>query len=999
MLVAAFFLCTTSAFAATKTLTVGSTSGSYNATVSLPITIDDPSGVGGIAFTLGYDPDLFDFIGLEKIEKAISDGSEYSTIQGETVSYTGYTAADIADTLFYQVNAETVPGRVMVAAASAKALTGTQLFNAKFFIKGGFGRHPIDLLRTIIHNPDAGYNEPTFLEVLVGMPALEPDQNGYYPAPIYPASLVSGYIEVQPPTYKISGSVTYQGGAQANGSVVDLWKLTDTGDVFVTSQNVTSGAYAFTSRPGGAYRLEVHPYEQGYDGAGAEVQLVDQDVTQDFVLPAVQYTPKSGTVLVGTAQNSRVLLGMKVKVVDASGNVVAVYPLNENGYFETEPIPNDYTLYAVYGNQETEITAGETTYWDLTLYSIGGTVMGLGSGEQVAIEAQSRTGKLTKVQTFTAASDVSYTITDLVPASDYIVSATSEGNPVQYYTAVTDITAATQVDLSTGDRTEIDFDFTTVEKATIAGQVTKDASPVASIGVYAFDVNSYAVVSKLTDSSGNFSLDVPPGSYELFVYSGQKAFYWSDTGTVQSEFDATILSVSAGDSLTGKNLDLTECACVLSGKVTYERADGDPVSGALVSVIGESSEVSVLTKRDGTYTITGLCKGQYTVEMNPLIGQFAVQRKSLTLDDNNCGSATVNFVIDTGSTLSGQVTDGSTGISGATLYLVDDSTGELVGGRMFFTNLSGYYTISDIPDGIYTLEVSHPDYQSATVDDLAISSDTTQNVTLSKGAYVYGTVTDNASGNPLAMATIIAVVTGEDPAYAVTNQSGNYWIWGLDSSKTYLVFASKRGYERGFNPAVTPAADPGTQVDFALAPPALTFNLSGTVTAECSPFTVTNATVIASYSPGTGSDYFKWTRTDQSGQYSFTGLPQNANYRLTVVPPGNLKVQVLTGIDGTQGDVVRNVVIPCGSSISGTITGAASGAVVYVMLYNAADNSFVDYTVAAVDGTYSFEGLTSGSYKVVAVAGGSIKWYDNADTIGAATSVSPGDTGVNITLQ
>lgn len=42
-----------------KTLTIGSASGGYGDEVSVPISIDDPSGVGGLAFTITYDPDIF----------------------------------------------------------------------------------------------------------------------------------------------------------------------------------------------------------------------------------------------------------------------------------------------------------------------------------------------------------------------------------------------------------------------------------------------------------------------------------------------------------------------------------------------------------------------------------------------------------------------------------------------------------------------------------------------------------------------------------------------------------------------------------------------------------------------------------------------------------------------------------------------------------------------------------------------------------------------------
>ncbi|RLC10810.1 MAG: hypothetical protein DRH43_05520, partial [Deltaproteobacteria bacterium] len=344
--------------ATANTLTVGSDSGDVGYTATLPITMSLDQGVevGGVAFTLGYDPDIFEFVGLEQETKAISDASEYyTTTTGEAGTYTGYTAEVVGDTLFYQANDLADPdgnkfGRVAVAAASARALTGTRLFKAKFRIKGGDGTYPIELLKTIIENPDAGYDAPTFIPVLVGMPAAYSNAQGYYPTPVYTASLEGGSITVHAPEYTISGSVTYQGGTQANGSVVELQKpmAAAGGYWYVDETTVRNGTYSFTE-PAGSYRLVVHPYDPMYLEATSDpFDLTATNVTVDFTL-ASGAERKNGTVTV----NGQVLRGVRVKVFDADGNLVGIYPVNDQGYFETQPLaPGDYTYYAVYGNQE-----------------------------------------------------------------------------------------------------------------------------------------------------------------------------------------------------------------------------------------------------------------------------------------------------------------------------------------------------------------------------------------------------------------------------------------------------------------------------------------------------------------------------------------------------------------------------------------------------------------------------------------------------------------------
>lgn len=1007
---------------ASNTLAVGSDSGSIGYTATLPITIslDSEVKVGSLAFTLGYDPGVFEFVGLEQETKAISDASEYyTTTTGGAGTYTGYTADVVENTMFYQVNDlgdldGNKFGRVLVAAASAHEVTGPRLFKAKFLIKGGDGTYPIELLETIVHNPAAGYNTPTITPVLVGMPAAYSNAEGYYPTPVYTASLVDGHITVSATKYTITGSVTYGDGGAANGSIVELQKPTAAagGYWYIEQTTVRNGTYSF-SKPAGSYRLVVHPYDPMYLEASSDWFELTQNVTRDFTL-ASGAVRKSGTVTI----NGQVLPGVRVKVFDENGKLIRIYPVNDQGYFETEALaPGDYTYVLVYGNQESGSISEANIdgyNWPLTLYSIAGTVKGLSSDDEVVIEAASQTGKLLKFKRLTAGSAVDYTIVNLVPANDYIVSATTANNPVQYYSNVTDITQATKVDISSANATSIDFDFTSVETATITGQVVKNGSGVADIGVYALEVNTYGLVSQLTDSAGNYTLTVAPGSYEVFVFSSGKAFYYkSATETTQKESEATILVLNAGDSSSDANIDITECDCTLSGNVTYERTGGDPVAGALITAISDKVQAAGFTRRDGSYLLTGLCQDTYQVEMNPLTGDYAIQVTSITIDGSNCDSVAVNFIIDTGNTLSGQVTEQGTvtPISRAMLYLTDNSTGELVGHRMYFTNPQGNYSIGDIPTGVYTLHVSHPRFESATVEDLDISADTTQDVELSKGAFIYGHVEDG-SFNAIAGATIIAVVADEEPSYAVTDGSGDYAIYGLDSTKTYLVFASKRGYERAFHPnLVQPATPDGTMVDFTLTPPAETFDLDGTVTTDCTSYTqVVGATVIASYNPGAGKpDSFKVTTTVANGYYSFTGLPQDANYHLVVVPPGNLRLKVISNIDGTGGDVTQNIFIPCGGAISGKITLGTAANLVYVVLWDSSSGDLVGYVAvitpdAAGKYPYSFDGLAAGNYKVVAGAAGNVtKWYATDPDTGAdrdqATAVSSPASDIDITLS
>lgn len=1003
--------------AMTKTLTAGTASGAIGATVSVPLSVDNSTGIGGTAFTIKYNPAVFDFAGLELAGKAISDGSDCLVANSNPPDYSGCTAQDIANTMFYQVNDVVDPnnasakvGQVLVAAASAQALTNNSLFKAKFTIKGGSGVYPIQLVRSIIQNADAGYTNPTTLPVFVGMPAATPNAQGYYDTPVFSTTLVSGSINVLGGR-TISGKVTYgsAGGANADGSIVVLEQKVGTSYQFNAQAPVSSGAYSFANKPAGDYRITVVKSANPLyypPGSLSVTLLVDQDITgQNFVLQAA--TTYHGTVKV----NNLVLSGVRVKVLDANNNVLGIFPTDANGYFETSLLPpGTYTYYAVYGNQQFQITPGDTpSDWTLNLHSISGHLSGLPNGTgDVLVTASSATGKLSlskKVTVSNAGNGLDYTISNFVEVNDVVVSAVTSGKPVQYYNStanVTDVTDATKVDVSTADATGIDFDFSSGQTASISGSVSKDSSAVADgKAVYGFNVDTFGLTAAYT-SGGNYTLNLAPGTYQIFVISNNRTFYYNSTATTQLSSEATPVTIAANDAVSAINIDLTLCNYSVSGYVTFANG-GLPLANALITATGSKGQAFAYTNSNGRYTIGGLCAGSYLVDMNPLITAYAHQQQNTTIASSN---VTVNFTIDNGYTLSGTVMDNNAnGIAGALLYLSNADTGQLVGGRMYLSDNTGAYQIKDVPAGLYTLHVSQPNYKATDVPYLSIAADTTQDVTLTKDAYIFGTVDDGT--NPLGGALVVATTPGQAALYGLTKPDGTYQIFGLDSTGNYLIMAIKDGYERNINGSLVTPSTSGTQIDFSLTPIALTFNLQGTVT-DCNG-AVANAKVIASYFQGNDLSgnpkyFFKVTTTDANGSYAFVNMPQDAAYQLVVIPGGTLRPATVSPIDGTVGGtVIQDVTINCGSTISGTVTLGATADTVYVVLFDSNGN-FVDYqAISTANGTggydYSFENLATGNYKVLATAtGNTAGWYNGQSTLGSATPVAAGTTGVDITL-
>jgi len=1007
-MLAGLFVFSGSAYAVTdKTLTVGSGSGDYGDTVAVPITVDSPAGVGGVAFTLTYNSSVFEFQGLEQDVKGISEGSEYLVAGSDPPEYpvTEDQKDTVSNTLFYQVNDEPQNNRVIVAGASARELTSAGLFKAKFLIKDGAqeGTYPIGLNRTIILNPAAGYDTASFIPALVGMPAAEPT-NGYYPTPVFTTALNSGSIKVSAPAaslFTISGNVTYEGsGAAADGTPVVLKKLVNSAYVLEAQTTVSGGSYSFANNLAGVYRVCVTSNNPNFYNKYEDVEVADADVTRNVVLPAPERV--SGTVTI----NNDYLPGLKVKVMSGD-QVVGIYPVNPDGTYQSGPLPPGvtYTAYAVYGSLKSDASFTADYNWTgVTLYTISGTISGLTSGDVATVTASSANGQMMKTAASNPADETgnaAYSIPNLVPADDYIVSAVVAGLPVIYYNGKTDITQADSVNISAENATA-DFNYTGVNQGTISGVVTEGATPVG-IGVFAFNVNTYALTSVLTDvSSGEYTLTLSPGSYELFVIKDSGTVFYYDVDSeghvTQNEAKADILEVSAGGTLTGKDMNVIECDETLTGKVTYERSDGRPVAFALITATSGDKRAGTITGVDGTYTLGGLCDGLvYTVEMDPQAGNYGIQTATITAGTDT----TLNFIIDTGHVLSGTVKDSDSGkgIANATIYLRDQETNAMVGGRMYFSEANGSYSIRDIPTGIYTLVVSHPLYRTYTEADVVIGADTNKDIPLVQGAHFWGKVLDGSNGDvPLGGVLIIVTRTGGTPVYAVTNNSGDYAVYGLDSNYSdYIILAQKRGYVRQVKTRQAPTTREGTEANFTLVHPAALFDLSGIITTDATDHPpVTGALVVVSSAT---EDFFSSTRTGNNGAYSFQDLPQANDYRFVVVPGSSLQVHVETGVNFTGAtEFTKNVTLPCGSEISGTITWTGTSTA-YVLLYTA-DNKFVDFTnVDASGGTYTFTGLTAVNYKVLAFAPGNTpEWYNGKAGIGTADSVSAGSPGINIDL-
>ena len=183
----------------------------------------------------------------------------------------------------------------------------------------------------------------------------------------------------------------------------------------------------------------------------------------------------------------------------------------------------------------------------------------------------------------------------------------------------------------------------------------------------------------------------------------------------------------------------------LSGRVTD--AAGQPVSGVTVN-LEDPGWVGQETDANGNYRLS-VPPGTYRLRVRPRHGPLISQKvERLRLSANTIR----DFVLETGVTLSGRVT-GSAGqaVSDAWLWIVDVNDTEV---SFNAANESGHYSLG-VAAGTYQVNVYSEDFLDRSLEGVAITQDTTLNITLDSGVVLEGTVVDDA-GQPVPDAEVCA---------------------------------------------------------------------------------------------------------------------------------------------------------------------------------------------------------------------------------------------------
>jgi hypothetical protein len=258
----------------------------------------------------------------------------------------------------------------------------------------------------------------------------------------------------------------------------------------------------------------------------------------------------------------------------------------------------------------------------------------------------------------------------------------------------------------------------------------------------------------------------------------------------------------------------------LSGMVKG-RTTGTPVANSQISVCEEELHVcfSGETEAAGHYSIARIPAGFYTVDATPPAhgGYASAGEENVFIPAE--GTATADLALPSTGTVTGEVTNtGDVPVDHASVAVCQQDTGTCYVGE---TESAGDYTITEIPDGDYTVKATPPAHSGygpgSTPVVLTANETVTADVRLSEAGSVTGTVVDRNS-QPVREA-IISVCNEEACYGGETNNSGVYTVEDVPDGQYAATVAASNEYDSTTSNEFIVSGTAASTEDFRVAIP------------------------------------------------------------------------------------------------------------------------------------------------------------------------------------
>ncbi|MCU0286523.1 MAG: carboxypeptidase regulatory-like domain-containing protein, partial [Acidobacteria bacterium] len=894
----------------------------------------------------------------------------------------------------------------------------------------------------------------------------------------------------------ISGTVTDTGGTPLENIRVEA--RISAYDFLGSAYTDSSGQYSIQGLPAGIYRIYFSNngqdfFNEWYNNKTSFETADELNVTSGQSIANIDAQLTQGGRISGTITDSSGnpidLVG--ISIYDINNQSLASTNTNSSGYYITGPLPvGNYKIYFIppyssiylsqwYNNKATfadadaiPVTEGQTTTRIdaqlLTGGSVTGTVTDLSGNpiQNLSVNLYLTSGSYKPT---TTNANGEYEIGGLA-AGNYKIyfNGSSTDYCSEWYADKTSYSSADPISVTTGQTTGA-INAQLILGGTLNGQVSNESGiGIQNVRIRMYDANGRQVSYSSTNSSGIYTLSsVLPGNYRVYFdttnVSGNYVFeYYNDKFVLSG---ANPINIISGQTTT-INAVLSSGG-IISGQVTDTGGNG--IANVQVNVRDAYSGRSYkykYTDSSGNYTVQGipgtLCKvyfntggtdGSYIPEWyNDKADSTSAQIFTVIPGQTISG---INAVLAPGGTISGRITDASTGAGIPEMEVFAyDFNGNLVN-TYGYSDENGDYSIKGLANGNFKINFETYYYNQTfstnysdqwyndkslllTADNVMVTAGQTTSginaVLTSGGGSISGRVTDeNGTGIANVTVNVEKDWTDVDYWYGQTDANGNYQVTGITPGTYHVYFLSsttpvsyapqmyngkvmKNGPEEEGDWVQVTNGGNTPNIDAILT-------LAGTVTGRVIDGNgngIQNIRVRL-YDAGDDSLAFLNASTDYYG-----------NYTIYKVPPGQLKAyfsssegsggryrgvfynskQTLSGADtftvqaGGTTTGINAVMTAGGGTISGHVRlkngQAIAGAA--VRLYDmTGPYSILSQVSTNSNGYFEFKGLLPGTYKLntscKSIYAG--EWYNEKATHAAANLITITEGGaaqVEITL-
>lgn len=433
---------------------------------------------------------------------------------------------------------------------------------------------------------------------------------------------------------------------------------------------------------------------------------------------------------------------------------------------------------------------------------------------------------------------------------------------------------------------------------------------------------------------------------------------------------------------------------------TVTDTSGDRVPNATVRLLQGTTGPTLRTTRSGTYRFTGVLPDSYVLEVSAV--GYETRRVQLTVNTSQRVQADVVLTPEGPATL---VIQG---------FVVDEFLAPVRGARVQITSgprlnqfdltdSDGFYSLTDLPSGRYTLRATATGFQNDTETLDLDSSNQPRRVDFllptapnQQRGSIAGRVT-NGDDEGLQDVTV-RVTAGPSTGQSVTTDAdGDYVIEDLPVG-TYALSFTRTGYASRTITGVDVSNLHTTELNVTLTEnPTGTGVLSGTVRDSDTSTALSGVTVRLVQ----GGAILQTDTTGSDGGYAFSGL-LTGNYTVRFSRTGYQTRELTAAVSQGQTTTLNTELVPTDSTETGTVTGLVrdnGGRPIQSALVELEVGGETLTARTDPDGRFRFEEVPVGTYDITASAVGLL---DNAQRVtvnaGATSSITftltpTGDTG------